>query len=379
MGNHAFLAPSSAHRMRLCAGSAWMESQFPDLGDDTASREGDACHWVMQHRFTGLELPVGSMAPNSVEVTQAMHDAVNLLEQDIIARLGPEWRRWIVVERPVAVPRVHPTLCWGTPDVRALVPVANGHLLFVWDLKYGFKRVEAFENDQLVEYAAGCLTEAGILGDGDQRVRCVLTIVQPRAYHALGPVRAWEVMASDLRGQINILAMAADEAAGPTPKCRPQPDACENCRARSGCDALQEAVYRGMDIARQATPREMPDDAMGLELAYLDDVESLIKARKSGLEEVVKARLAKGARISHWRMGPGQGKTIWKVKPEEVKILGQYLQLDLTQPLDVCTPLQAKAKGLPEGLFKQYSETIPGATKLTREDGANVRRIFSRI
>jgi uncharacterized protein DUF2800 len=379
MAAHAFLAPSSAHRMRLCAGSAWMESQFPDLGDDTASREGEACHWVMQHRFTGMELPVGSMAPNGVEVTQAMHDAVGLLEQDIVAQLGPDWRRLIAVERPVAIPRVHPTLCWGTPDVRAWAQKDGVSFLFVWDLKYGFKRVEAFENDQLVEYAAGCLSEAQVLGDADQRVRCVLTVVQPRAYHTLGPVRSWEVMACDLRAQINILAMAADEATGTAPKCRPQPEACENCRARSGCGALQEAVYRGMDIARQATPREMPDDAMGLELAYLDDVESLIKARKSGLEEVVKARLAKGARISHWRMGPGQGKTVWTKSPAEVALLGEFLQLDLKQPLDVCTPLQAKAKGLPEGLMKQYSNTVSGATKLLREDGANVRRIFSRI
>lgn len=377
---HAFLAPSSAHRWRVCSGSAWMESQFPDLSDETARREGTACHWVMLHRLT-MEpagyLAEGSTAPNGVEVTRAMIDGVELLAQDIEAKLGPTWRTLVVVERPVSIRRVHEAN-WGTPDVRAWVQKNGRWWLYIWDLKYGFKRVEVFENDQLVDYAAGCLEEAKIDGLAEQSVGVSFNVVQPRAYHPDGPLREWTCLASDIRAQVNILAMAADEATSVAPVCRPRPDVCENCRARSGCDALQEAVYRGMDIARQAIPRVMSDEALGLELAMLEDVDGLLKARMSGLEELVKARLSSGHRIPHWQYSPGQGGVKWTKPPAEVKALGAMFGVDLTKPLEVITPTQAKAAGLPMDYVKPYFQTVTGAVKLTRSTDATARRIFTK-
>lgn len=377
---HAFLAPSAAARWVACPGSALLESLFPELGDDTAAREGTACHWVMLHALTGQPLAEGSTAPNGVLVTSAMLDAVDELQSDIIARLGPNWRSMIVVERRVNIPRVHER-CWGTPDVRAWTLQPNGRRkLFVWDLKFGFKRVEVFECYQLIAYAAGCLSEANDVPAPawpETQVDCELVIVQPRAYHPEGIARSWSVAATGLRDYVFKLSMAADDACGPTPICKPQPDACENCRARSGCEALQGAAYRGMEIARQATPRELSTTAAALELAYLSDVADLIDARKSGLEEVIKHKLAAGERIPYWHYAPGQSKTVWTKPVAEVLLLGQMMGVNLAKPPDVITPIQAEKAGLPESLKKQYSSTIPGAVKLTRTDGSETRKIFS--
>lgn len=378
---HAFLAPSAAHRWRRCSGSAWMESQFPDLSDDAARREGTACHEVMLPRLTlGAEhwLKEGAMTPNGVEVTRTMLDGVEMLARDIESKLGPLWRSFVVVEKRVAINRVH-ALNWGTPDVWAVVKRNGRWCLYIWDLKYGFKQIEVFENDQLVDYAAGVLAEAEAMLGGldDQQVVVNLTIVQPRAYHADGPVRDWTCLASDLRGPINVLAMAAEDAAGPTPVCRPQPEACENCRARSGCEALQHAVYRGMDIARQAVPRELSDDALGLELVTLEDVADLLKARISGLEELVKSRLTAGRRIPHWRYAPGQGGYKWVKPAAEVKVLGAMLGFDLTKPLEVVTPTQAVSLGLPKDYLNAYAQTVSGAVKLTRATESDARKVFS--
>jgi len=382
---HAFLAPSSAFRWRRCSASAWMESQFPDLSDAVAAREGEAAHWVMLHRLTmpaAQYLAVGSTAPNGVEVTQAMVDGVEMLARDIESRLGPEWRSLIVVEKPVSIPRVHPQN-WGTPDVRAYVRLPNGRIcVYIWDFKFGFKRVEVFENDQLVDYAAGCLTEVNQIGGAAHRetnVDVVLVVVQPRAYHGDGPVRDWRTTAVALREQIHVLNMAADEATGVAPVCRPQPEACENCRARSGCDALQEAVYRGMEIARTPVPRELSDAALGLELATFVDVEALIKARVSGLEELVKARLSQGKSIPHWAYGPGQGSTHWTKPAAEVIALGKTLGFDLAKPADVITPLQARDRGLPLDYVKPYFQTVSGAVKLQRSTDATARKVFSIV
>lgn len=380
---HAFLAPSAAPRWVLCAGSALMESLYPDLGDDTKAREGTACHWVMDSALRmymgGPSITEGTIAPNGVVVTREMLEAVHMLAEDVQQRLGPRWASMVTVERPLTVPRVH-AQCWGTPDVRAWVEQPNGRrLLIVWDLKFGFKRVEAFENYQGVAYMAGCLSEANDVpapAFPESQVDCLFVIVQPRAYHPDGPVRTWATTATGLREYVHRMSMAADEATGPTPVCRPQPDACENCRARANCDALQEAAYRGMDIARQATPRELSTTAAGLELALLDDVKGLIEARVSGLEEVVKHRLQQGERVPFWHYAPGRGATNWTKPDAEVIALGNMLGLTLHKP-KVVTPLQAIKAGLPESLASKYSEKVPGATVLTRTDGSETRKIFS--
>lgn len=383
MSGHAFLAPSSASRWRLCPGSALIESLYPDLSDPEPRRLGVACHWLMECALKAPFVipPEGTIAPNGVAITVEMIDAVQLMRGDIMAKLGANWASMIQIENPVAIPRIDPQ-CWGTPDVRAWVQLPNGRrVLFIWDLKYGWSRVEVFENDQLVCYAAGCLSEANTgtpPAFPESQVDVVLVVVQPRAYHPQGPVREWKTTAVGLRDYVHQLNMAATEATSATPVCRPQPAACENCTGRAHCDTLQQAAYRGMDLAAQAIPRELSDSALGLELAMLSDAHELMKARLSGLEEVVKHRLQQGRRVAHWYYGPGQGSTKWTKPASEVILMGQMMGKDLAKPPEAITPLQAKAKGLDDGLVMQYAQTIPGATKLMRSTGTDARRVFSK-
>lgn len=381
---HAFLAPSSADRWSYCTGSAWMESQFPDLADDEARRLGTAAHWVFQHDLACTPLALDALTPNGVPVTKQMLEGSELLLADIEAKLRPyfgdKWREACMVEKRVAIPLVHPTHNWGTPDVRAWVMTPDGRWrLFIWDYKFGFRGVEVFENKQLINYVAGCITEGKALlsGFSSDSTDVVLSVVQPRAYHADGPVRTWETTMLQLQPYIHSLTMAADEATGDAPLCRPRPDGCRDCRARSGCKALQDAVYAGMAMSEQAIPLVMSEDAMGLELALVTDAIKLMEARASGLEETVKARIRAGIRVPHWMYGPGQGATVWTVPDAEVVILGQMFDLPLAKPPQAITPIQAKTAGLRPELLETYSRTVSGATKLMRDDGSNVRRIFS--
>lgn len=380
---HAFLAPSSADRWSYCSGSAWMESQFPDLSDEEPRRIGTAAHWVFQFDLVGSPLAEGSMTPNGVAVDKTMLEASAVLLADIEAKLRPyygdAWRSVVIVEKRVAIPLVHPSHNWGTPDVRAWVITATGWVLFIWDFKYGFRPVEVFENKQLINYAAGCNTEARSMFPvfNEEQCKVVLTVVQPRAYHSDGPVRTWETDMPALRPHIHNLAMAAEEATGDAPLCRPRPDVCHDCRARSGCKAIQDAMYMGMTMAGQAIPRVLSDEALGLEMAMLSDALELMKARHTGLEEVVKARIRAGARVPHWMYGPGQGKLAWRMPEAEVLALGDMIGTPLAKPREAITPTQAKSAGLLPQLVDMYSHHVAGATKLMRDDGSNVRRIFS--
>lgn len=383
-GQHAFLAPSSAHRWGYCSGSAWMESQFPDLQDDEARNLGTGAHWVAQFALAGTPLAEGSLTPNGVAVDRTMRQASALLTCDVEAKLipyfGDAWRSACKIEHRVDIPLVHPSHNWGTPDVRAWATTSSGQwVLHIWDYKYGYSPVEAFANPQLIDYAAGCLTEAKTLWPAFDEARCtiVLTVVQPRAYHADGPVRTWETTATQLAPYIHSLAMAAEEAASPAPLCRPRPDVCHDCRARSGCKALQDAVYMGLTMATIATPRVMTDEGLGLEMAMLEDALELMRARYTGLEELVKARLRAGARIPHWMYGAGRGKLAWTRPASEVIALGDLLGLPLAKPPEAITPTQAKALGLQSELLDTYAGYLAGATKLMRDDGSAARKIFS--
>lgn len=379
---HAFLAPSSADRWSYCSGSAWLESQFPDLSDEEPRRLGTAAHSVFALELGRATVAVGDMMPNGVAVDRTMLQASALFLADIEAKLRPHvgdaWREACRVEARVAIPLVHEQN-WGTPDVRALVATPGGWTLFVWDFKYGFKSVEVFENKQLVDYAAGCWTEARETMPNFHPARCkvVFTVVQPRAYHADGPVRTWETALESLGPIIHSLAMAAEEATGEAPLCRPRPDVCRDCRARSGCATLQDTAYVGMAMSGQAIPRVLSDDALGLEMALLDDAMALMKARHTGLEEVVKARIRAGARVPHWMYGPGRGGLSWNKPEAEVLALGDMLGVPLAKPREPITPTQAKAAGLLPQLVDIYASHVAGATKLMRDDGSNVRRIFS--
>ena len=59
---HAPCAPSSMARTMQCPGSVTLQVQFPDQGDDTASREGTAAHEVVARTLAGEIVPAGAVA-----------------------------------------------------------------------------------------------------------------------------------------------------------------------------------------------------------------------------------------------------------------------------------------------------------------------------
>lgn len=379
---HAFLAPSAAARWVVCPGSALMESRFPEAGDKAAAEEGTAAHWVFGQLWEGWAADVlvqGDKAPNGVPVTREMCEAAQLLVDDIRAviraALGPVTP---VIEQRVAIPRVH-AANWGTPDVRLWVPDPfTGRLtLYVWDFKYGHKHVDAFENWQLIDYTAGILDEARDRVPED-RITCVLRVVQPRSYHRDGPVREWRVEAKDLANYVFRLQGAAEEAMQPVPVLVPTPDACENCNARHACEALQRAAYRGMDIARQAQADELTPAALGLELRYLTDAQKLMTARITGLQAQAESLIRQAVPVPHWKFEAAGSRLKWLKPDREVIALGEMLGLKLAKDPEPITPTQAKNAGFPPALLGAYAAAPSGAMKLAVDDGTDARKVFAK-
>lgn len=363
---HSVLAPSSAARWVVCPGSVTLSGQHPEPGDSQASREGTAAHWVASETLLGNPPPlVGTVAPNGVVVDPEMYEAA--MDYARVVRRQAVYP--ILVERRVDVPRVHPE-CYGTPDCWAF-DRERGQL-HVFDFKYGHRFVDVFENWQLACYAAGIIDELGL---GDEHVHITFHVVQPRAFYRGGPHRSWTLPASDLRGLVNILAVAAERALSPNPECVPNPE-CRDCSARHACPALQAAGYDTADYVRSAVPLELPAPAAGLELRYLKRASAILNARISGLEGQVEAKLRGGEIVPGWRMESVAGREKWKIPVAEVAAMGQTMGVDLTKPTDVITPAQARNAGLMPDLVDAYA-TRGSSTVLSESDCSSARAVFS--
>lgn len=379
MSAHAPLPPSSAHRWVKCALSASLEAAHPETEESPSSLEGTAAHWVNEQLLRGTPAVLDQQAPNGVAVTQQMLEGAEMVQSDIVAALGHDFRSLLFIEQRVNIPRVHPTDNWGTPDYRAWIRMENGRLLLrVWDYKFGHGIVEVFENWQLLDYTAGLLDEAGV---PDTEIVVEMIVIQPRAYHRDGPVRRWRVEASELRAYFNILQNAAARATWPNPLAAPDPDACEHCRGRAHCEALQREAYSAADRGGLFGTIDLSPRALGLELRELTRAKALLDARVSGLEEEAVAQIKRGQVVPGWVMESTPGRLAWDKPDAEILALGQLFGLTLTKAPELITPTQAKAAAkaakLPESLFDAYAKRPAGAAKLKYDDGTMARLTFS--
>ena len=179
---HALLPPSSAARVIQCPASLFMCSQFPETDDNPKALEGTQAHEVNVAMWTGQPIP--SFA------TEEMLEGAEMWCETLGARTD------VYYEQVVDCSQIHPDN-WGTPDAWAYDEMTA--TLHVWDYKFGHRHVKAFENWQLINYAAGIWTSGGYNVSNFE-----LTIVQPRSYHADGPVRSWSVDRVQMEGYISV-------------------------------------------------------------------------------------------------------------------------------------------------------------------------------
>lgn len=369
---HAFDPPSGAANWRLCAMWPTMNQTFPETEPSEASREGTAAHWVWAQLWNGQPVVSGQIAPNGVEVDEEMLSAAELF-CSVLHTPHAELRAATHVEQSIQGTRIHPTANYGTPDAFRFK-----YALQVYEFKYGHEYVPAYENWQLINYAALLMDQYGIDGIRDQTLDVELTVVQPRNYAADGPVRTWVMKAAELRPHINELRNAAERTTQPNPTATPGPTQCQYCPGRHACPALQNTAFAASDYSMQRMlPLRMSPEAAARELTNLTWYESMLKARRSGLEEQVKAEIKAGQRTPGWHLEAGSGREVWQRSLDEVRILGDLYGVEMQKPA-LITPTQARARGIPDTIISSYSVRPPGAMKLVPDDDVMVRRIFGK-
>lgn len=386
-GYHWPLAFSSAARWVECPGSVQLSQDVPPQPDDEHTLTGNAADWVAKQYAAGVEVPYGADIPTVPRYK---------VDYEMIAG-AKLWAKSIsygaVSGMPVVSTSIHPTAAGGEPD--GWVWNAIERLLELPDYKFGFGVVEVFENWQLAGYAISILESLDLLSDPDVKVR--LRIVQPRAYHKDGPVRDWLTTVGELRAYWNIMRTAAREALPPkgsdeelalvlhrrpAPRTKTGPH-CLHCPARLvNCKTLQGAVMSATEFIGCATQTNMDPTSLGIMLSIVDSLATLVEAYQTGLHAQADGLMRKGKQIPGWKMERGKSNLSWNqgVTVSDIDTLGMLLNKDMRKPPTVhaasITPTQALAAGVDEAVMAGMSWRPPGAMKLVRDDGSEIRRIF---
>lgn len=377
---HAPLPPSDAARWVACSGSATMQAAHPEIpgsADAQARLEGNAAHHAASETLNGRPVTIGTTAPNGVVITDEMMEAVETYIDDVRDVLAPLRALNAVfhIEERVNCNWIHADN-WGTPDLWIFLPQGQGGLLLLWDFKYGHGFVDAFENWQAIDYISGVLSRPEFRNADLKLIKTIITIVQPRNYHPVGPIRRWTSTAFELSGYWQTLRDAAFTAMGAEPICRPGPH-CGNCTARHACATLHAAADNVADISGGAVSLELPPVALGAELRFLTRAADILDARITGLKAQAEADLRAGKPVPFWQLMAGQSREVWTADAATVQALGEALGVDVMKPPLPVTPNQARKAGLDKDIVASLSERPHAGLKLAAATNDQARKVFA--
>lgn len=204
---HARLSPSGSKRWINCPGSVAATEGMHDPGSEYAW-EGTAAHEVLERSLQGwlrdkdsfpedhlgavIEVVKDWENPSDVagiEVTQEMVDAVRVAFDYVVGQVEGNPGVVVHLERRVSFEAADPPegLDGGTCDITLWYP--DGRLQVI-DYKHGRGvLVEVEDNTQAILYALGA-----VLTDRRKPRVVITTIIQPRAFHEVGPVRSHTYM-----------------------------------------------------------------------------------------------------------------------------------------------------------------------------------------
>jgi len=388
--SHSILPPSAAGiwgKPDGCTGWVLMAQTYPETEESVEAREGTASHEIGAEIITDAKTNnrqrhtakdwVGITASNGVIFTEDMFDGAKEYADDVIAvmrRTGVFGGPNIRIEQRVEIPAVH-EINWGTPDCSIYHKLGNA--LYVWDYKFGFKVVEAFENWQAIDYVAGLLDELEINGHVDQLTKVHIRIAQPRAFHRDGTIREWVVLASELRAYFNILHGNAHKTLGPDAEFHTGSH-CKHCPGRHACPAALKAGLGLYEVTTKPVPVELSPEALGVQLAIVKRARKQLEYLESGFEEQVKGIIRSGSLVSGWAVEQGFGRETWGKPIKEVIALGDMLNFDLRKPVDTITPNQAKKLGVDEAVITAYSTKPRTGLKIVSDNGNKAKQVFKK-
>ena len=371
---HVELSPSSSHRWMHCPGSLAAERGLPDT-DSIHSQEGTAAHALAEIAFQRDRHPtfwVGEVI-EGITVTEDMAAHVQTYVEAL--RDYAEGAEIVRIERKLMLPpsMKPPAEMGGTCDSWFYYPAS--HLLRVADLKYGKGVVVEAEEDgqpnpQLAYYAT--LAWLDLFAESPAKANAVeeieLVVVQPRAFHAEGPIRTFRMTLQDLKVFARRLLQGARAALTPDAP-RQSGSHCRFCKAKLTCaafrdQALSVAKVTFADVLEDAplalpAPTAMGPDELGKALQGVKTLEAWLKV----VEQTAMGELLAGRPVTGFALKPKRANRKWAsdqavydfARKAKVKKADLLTEPSLKSPAQVETLLKGLGLSLPETLTVRES------------------------
>lgn len=298
---HSPLGASGAERWMNCPGSiALLQHLGEDISDEPDyRREGVAMHEAAAHamvneldawELVGMEFNATLMTPELCDPLQIYLDYCRSL-------VGEGY-----IEYAISSP-VHPQF-YGTADCGVI-----GERIDVADLKGGMGiMVEVADNPQLKYYAFGFIDgieRAGRRTLPDDMV-VGLAIVQPRGFHADGPVRTWDTTVGEIKAWVHGVLVPAMHAAEYDDSLNTG-EWCRFCPAKLACPMLT-ALFQAAALANPKHIPDMTDKAIGQSFTLAAGVKHYLKA----LELEAYNRAMRGREIPGGKLVHKKANRVWK-------------------------------------------------------------------
>lgn len=329
-----------------CPGSVQMEQTYGSDGSSPDAEQGTAVHEAAASLLTTSVYI--TTASNGVEITREMERTAEWYAGEVSGAI----KTGLVVEKQLSVPFVH-NECYGTPDAAGW---GDEMEVVIADLKTGFTQVEAYENWQLITYAAG--TQQPRVPVRSFRFLILQSAPTPT-------IREWVTTSEQLQPYWERLRVAAAEALSPNPRTVTGSH-CKYCSGRHACSAVRSMSLWGYEQALEH--RELQGDELSTELAIMYAAQEAIKFRLTGLEAQAIATLQTGGRIPGWSLGFTAGRAKWTIPEAEAVSTAAMYGVDISKP-GALTPLQAQKAGVPKEIISLFSARDGGSIKLEKSNG----------
>ncbi|WP_445494436.1 DUF2800 domain-containing protein [Photorhabdus sp. SF281] len=365
---HAKLSPSSAHRWLNCSAALAIEQFEPDTTTSNA-QEGSAAHalaeCVLRNRLQAATHGLSTadylgtyplLKAGTPQVDQTMVEYVGEYVETIwnLAQDGD-----LFIEERVDFSNVTDVEnSFGTADA---IIIKNDELQ-IHDLKYGYEKVDAFENPQLMLYVLGAINQFGLLYDFNS-VR--MFIHQPRINH----VSEYACSIDNLNefGQnvksiaANVLAIAEQAAVFgqdsiPTTAFQPGEKTCRWCKRRGKCPAqaayVSASLLNDFDVIDDPVPvadalqiaqqqlAKADSQYLGEMLHVVDEVEAWCK----GVRDAAFTTLQNGLHIPGFKLIVGKpGNRTWSNEADAEALFKKLkIKKDEMYQRKLLTPPQAE-------------------------------------
>ena len=369
MTKHALLSPSSAERWTMCPAAAAVAAAYP-RESTKFSAEGTAAHqlaaWCLEEKRDAVAYLGRVIEADGFTFT--VDEEMAGYVQGYLDRTR-EWLNFagatLFVEQAISVePITGEADATGTSDAVILLPGANpgAYDLVIRDLKYGRGvPVDAFENKQLIIYAAGALEQFGIAYDFPDDAQVHMEIDQPRREHT----SRFTLTVAALRERAKTISEAAAIAlVTPADGCKFAGDWCRFCPIRSTCETRAKYVSDSLPEGFENLDAPGPESEGERLARYLGRIEA-IRAWCSTVEQDALARLMRGEPLPGWKLVTGKaGNRAWTDEKKAATALisfGAHREQIYTEP-KLKSPAQIE-KLIPKGA------RVHLATLVTRGEG----------